>query len=101
VITFVGVVGPDLPTRDEQLSVETGAIILATGFRPYHPRHGEYGYGELEEVVTLPDFLRMLADSEGGDNLVINGREIHHIAMIHCLGSRQLPESMKRTKTGI
>ncbi len=99
-IPFVGVVGPDLPTREEQISVETGAMILATGFRPYQPRRGEYGYGELEEVVTPPDFLKMLADADGVDPLVINGREIRHIAMIHCVGSRQIPGIHEEDENG-
>ncbi len=99
-IPFVGVVGPDLPTREEQITVETGAVILATGYRPYLPRYGEYGYGEFEEVVTLPDFLKMLADADGGDTLVLNGREIRHLAMIHCVGSRQIPGVHQEDENG-
>ena len=38
-----------------------GAIAIATGFDPYEPSEGEYGYGVVPEVITLPQFIRTLA----------------------------------------
>jgi heterodisulfide reductase subunit A2 len=65
--------------------------VLATGFKPYRPRQGEYGYREFPEVVTLPELIRLLAEAPSGDTLVVHGRPIRSAAMIHCVGSRQIP----------
>ena len=43
-------------------------------------------------MVTLPQFIRLVAEAEaGGDTLRLNGRPIRRLAMIHCVGSRQIP----------
>jgi heterodisulfide reductase subunit A len=76
----------------EELDLAAGVIILATGFVPYQPRQGEYGYQEFPEVMTLPDLIRLLAEAPAdGDILVLNGRDIRNVALIHCVGSRQIP----------
>lgn len=75
-----------------RITVDTGAILLATGFRPYRPREGEYGYLQGPEVITLPEFIRDLAQAPRGTNaLTIGGRTIRRVAFIHCVGSRQIP----------
>ena len=43
-----------LKDTPKALMFSVGAIVVATGFDPYEPRQGEYGYGEFHEVVTLP-----------------------------------------------
>jgi heterodisulfide reductase subunit A len=70
--------------------VEVGAIVMATGFRPYEPQLGEYGYGELSEVITLPQLIRLMALSEGHEQLEWNGHPVRDLAVIHCVGSRQI-----------
>ncbi|MCF8130422.1 MAG: CoB--CoM heterodisulfide reductase iron-sulfur subunit A family protein [Deltaproteobacteria bacterium] len=82
---------PELKTTHE---IETGAIVLATGFKPYEPRYGEYRYGESKEVITLPELIRLMAENrkkEMDDTLMVNGRKVRNVAMIHCVGSRQIP----------
>ncbi len=69
---------------------KVGAIVLATGFNPYEPPKGDYGYGELPEVVTLPQFIRHTALLEKSDELVWNNRPVRDIAVIHCVGSRHV-----------
>ncbi|MFP7755904.1 CoB--CoM heterodisulfide reductase iron-sulfur subunit A family protein [Thermodesulfobacteriota bacterium B35] len=87
-VPFRGVSGGTPP----ELTIETGAIIMATGFRSYRPRRGEYGHGDHAEVVTLPEFIRRFSMAESADGtLVLDGRIIRSIAMIHCVGSRQIP----------
>lgn len=71
-----------------QKTVRAGAIIFATGFDHYKPRDGEMGYGN-ENVVTLPEFNALLADA-AGKTLTRNGREIRSVAVVHCIGSRQV-----------
>jgi heterodisulfide reductase subunit A len=67
-----------------------GAIVLATGFDPYEPRQGEFGYGEVPEVVTLPQLIRVLAQVRDGDPLTWNAHPVRDVALIHCVGSREL-----------
>ena len=70
----------------EDLSLNVGAIIVATGFTPYEPRVGEYGWG-MPGVVTLKDFRQML---EAGDGpLTYNGVPVRDVGFIYCVGSRQ------------
>ncbi|MFZ7125360.1 MAG: CoB--CoM heterodisulfide reductase iron-sulfur subunit A family protein [Desulfobacterales bacterium] len=91
-VPFSGLFASPAPTNTDDLTIETGVIVLATGFESYTPRNGEYGFGRFENVVTLPEVIRRLAEASGtGDRLVMNGREIRSIAMIHCVGSRQIP----------
>ncbi len=81
-----------LNAQPEEFTLETGAIVLATGFRSYQPRQGEYGYGEFEPVITLPALIRKMAEQGSrGSVLEIDGRRIRSVAMIHCVGSRQIP----------
>ncbi len=100
-VPFVGVLPSGIPETDEELAIETGVIVLATGFKPYTPRTGEYGYGEYEEVITLPDLIKITAESEkSGSFLEVNGRKIKSVAMIHCVGSRQIPGIHEEDETG-
>ncbi len=100
-IPHVGVCPEPLPEASEEQTVETGVVVLATGFRPYTPRKGEYGYGEIKEVITLPDLIRIIAENRragGGQLLQVNGRKIRAMAMIHCVGSRQIPGIHEETE---
>ena len=90
-VPFVGVMPTALPEVTEEFDLAAGVIVVATGFRPYRPRRGEYGYGDFPEVVTLPEFIRLVAEAEAGDTLVLNGRVIRRAALVHCVGSRQIP----------
>ena len=91
-VPFVGVMPAAIPEGPEELDLEAGVIVLATGFRPYQPRPGEYGYQEFPEVVTLPEFIRLLAAARNHDGaLTLNNRAIRNLAMVHCVGSRQIP----------
>jgi heterodisulfide reductase subunit A len=91
-VPFVGVMPASIPASREEFGLEAGVVVLATGFRPYQPRPGEYGFEEFHEVVSLPEFIRLAAEAEtGGDTLRLHGRPIRRLAMIHCVGSRQIP----------
>jgi heterodisulfide reductase subunit A len=91
-IPFAGVYAGFIPEATEELIIDTGVIVLATGIKSYTPRKGEYGYGEFKEIVTLSDLIRNMSENKTGGNLLeINGRKIKSVAMIHCVGSRQIP----------
>lgn len=90
-IPFVGILPCSPPEGREQFGIETGAIVIATGFSDYKPGKGEYGYIDNPEVITLRDLIRILAEGEGSGNyLEVNGKQIKSMAMIHCVGSRQV-----------
>jgi heterodisulfide reductase subunit A len=78
--------------QDEPKIIELnpGALVMATGFDPYEPHQGEYGYGEIPEVVTLPQLIRYLALLKEGEPLTWNGHPVSAVALIHCVGSRQI-----------
>ncbi len=71
---------------EEDVSLNVGTIIVTTGFTPYEPHDGEYGWGK-PGVVTLKDFRQML---EAGDGpLTYNGIPVRDVGFIYCVGSRQ------------
>ena len=78
----------DFSQKTEYRNIKVGSILLATGFDPYEPKKGEFGYGEIDNVVTLPQFKRIVHYSK--DKLMYNGKEVKHIAYIYCVGSRQV-----------
>jgi len=74
--------------KTEFLNLKIGSVLVATGYDPYEPKSGEFGYGIIGNVVTLPQFKRIVHFA--GDKLVYKGKEIKHIAYIYCVGSRQV-----------
>jgi heterodisulfide reductase subunit A len=73
----------DLNQKSEAATIRAGVIIVATGSDPYEPREGEFGYGTHPRIVTLQQLHKLLEQ----DLL----RDIHSIAFIYCVGSRQTP----------
>ena len=55
-------------------------MITATGFDPYEPQKGEYGYHEMENVITLPQFKRLIELND--KELSFNGNAIKGPAII-------------------
>lgn len=91
-IPFTGVFTESIPAHAEEFTIETGVVVLATGFKSYTPRRGEYGYAEFPEVITLPELIRSMAENKSaGKFLEVNGQRIRSMTMIHCVGSRQIP----------
>lgn len=68
-----------------------GAIIMATGFRPYVPQDGEFLYRTEPCVLTMPEFIQLMrAVSPEAKRLTYRDQAIRNIAFLHCVGSRQL-----------
>lgn len=79
-----------LENKPKTFDVTVGAVVVATGFKPYEPAPGEYGYDQFPEVITLPQFIRLMALKDKDKTLEWNGRSVRNIAFIHCVGSRQV-----------
>ncbi len=77
----------DFSQKEEILDINVGSVLMATGFDPYTPGEGEFGYNEIDNVVTLPQFKRMIELSD--KKLLFKGKEVKNIAYIYCVGSRQ------------
>lgn len=78
----------DFNQQPEEKVINVGAILLSTGFNPYEPQTGEFGYQEVENVITLQQFKRLIELND--KKLVYNNKEIKNIAYIYCVGSRQI-----------
>jgi len=78
----------NLEEQPNEIEIVAGGIILATGFEPYEPPTGEFGYGRSERVLTLFQLERLL-DSDGPTKgeLVVSGSIPKSIAFIMCVGS--------------
>ncbi|HVP21691.1 MAG TPA: FAD-dependent oxidoreductase [Anaerolineaceae bacterium] len=70
--------------KGEEVSLNVGAIVVTTGFTPYVPEKGEYGWGE-DGVVDLLQFRQMLAEGK----LEYHDRPLRDLVFIYCVGSRQ------------
>lgn len=81
----------NLDEEPHEFDIDVGAVVIATGFRPYEPFYGEMGWKEFPEVITLPQLHRLL-DTEGpsGGKFYWNGHPVRDVAIIHCAGSRQI-----------
>lgn len=77
----------DFNQKEEILTLKAGHLITNTGFDPYEPSKGEYGYKEMDNVITLQQLKRLVELND--DTLVFNGKEIKRIAYIYCVGSRE------------
>lgn len=82
----------DLDMKEEIVQLNVGAIIWATGWKPYDANKIQpYGYDRYKNVITSVEFERMM-DPFGptGGKLVrpSDGKEAKNIAFIQCAGSR-------------
>ena len=90
VISNVGSIGNislKIRQKSEEFDITVGSVLVATGFEPYKPAEGEFGFSSVPNVITLPEF-KQLIDHEKG-TLTYNGKPIKNISYIYCVGSRQ------------
>jgi heterodisulfide reductase subunit A len=77
--------------RPSQRRLTVGAIVLATGARPFDPViKSEYGYGRIPGVVTNLEFERIVCATGPTQGSLVNpsGEPVKRLAFIQCVGSR-------------
>ncbi|CAA7600256.1 Dihydroprymidine dehydrogenase domain II, 4Fe-4S cluster [Acididesulfobacillus acetoxydans] len=77
--------------QDEEVELEVGNIILATGYEILDPSVGvQWGYGRFPNVLTGLQFERLTNASGPTAGRIVreDGREPEAVAILHCIGSR-------------
>jgi heterodisulfide reductase subunit A len=82
----------DFTQTDQEITVELGAVIVATGFDEFEPGPiRNLGYGESPDILTGMEFERILNAAGPTAGKVIrrsDGKIPSSIAFIQCVGSR-------------
>lgn len=91
--------------KDEEIEIQVGNIIVATGFRLFDARRDDrFGYGKFPSVLTSLEFERLVnaggptggeirqpvIDKKGNRIFTLDGKEPQSVALIHCIGSRDV-----------
>ena len=78
--------------QDKTRELEVGAVVVAAGLTPVDARGSpEYGFGRYANVLTGPQFERLISASGPTGGHVVrpsDGREPKKIAFLQCVGSR-------------
>jgi heterodisulfide reductase subunit A len=84
----------DYEQCDQELVLDVGAIVVASGFDPFDPAVVKpYGYGRYRNVVTALEYERLISASgpTGGHLNRMSDREpVKRLGFIQCVGSRDL-----------
>ncbi|HTX87858.1 MAG TPA: CoB--CoM heterodisulfide reductase iron-sulfur subunit A family protein [Bacteroidales bacterium] len=93
----------NLDEKDEEVIINVGNIIVATGYKPFDAKRMEqYGYGKFPNVLTSLEFERLLnasgptggnihyrsQDKKGNWIFTTDTEKPEKLAIIHCVGSR-------------
>ncbi|MGQ9666626.1 MAG: FAD-dependent oxidoreductase [Anaerolineae bacterium] len=89
--------------EDERIEIAAGAVILATGYDLYDvTRLGEYGAGQVPDVISGLAFERLLSASgptAGKIRRPSDGREPKEVVFVQCAGSRDPEKAMPYCST--
>ncbi len=82
----------DLRQEDERITEKVGAIVVATGYELYPKEQlGEYGYGEIPDVIDSLAFERMLSPNGPTKGKILrpsDGKAPKEMVFIQCVASR-------------
>ncbi len=82
----------DLEEKETTFDLHAGAIIWATGWRPYDAaKLQSYGYDRFKNVITNVEMERLAARTGPTQGRILrpsDGKEAKRVAMIQCAGSR-------------
>jgi len=78
----------------QEVTLDVGSVILAPGIETFDPKqYQEYGYSQLDNVVTSLEFERMLSASGPLQGHLVrpsDHKEPQKIAWLQCVGSRDV-----------
>jgi heterodisulfide reductase subunit A len=84
----------DFEQKPEEVSIQVGTIVIATGFDIYEPYDLEnYGFGKYKDVITALQLERIL---DTGTQLIgeikkpSDGKQPNSLTYIQCVGSRDI-----------
>jgi len=84
----------DHQMAEQTLSLQVGAIVVATGFDPFDPSVvRQYGYGKYRNVITSLEYERMISASgpTGGHLRRLSDKKpAKRLGFIQCVGSRDM-----------
>ena len=84
----------DFDEKEEKISISTGAVILAPGFKAFDPSEYEtYRYATYPNVVTSMEFERILSSTgpyQGHLKRPSDQEPPRKIAWLQCVGSRDI-----------
>lgn len=82
----------DYDAQDEELTLNAGTIVVATGMEPYDPTPlDEYGYTRFPNMVTTIEFERLINAGGPTKGEVVRLSDLKvpkSVAFIQCVGSR-------------
>src|SRR3972149_1295428 len=82
----------DFKQEDERISEKVGAIVVATGYELYPKEQlGEYGYGQIPDVIDGLAFERMLSPDGPTKGKILrpsDGKGPKEMVFIQCVASR-------------
>lgn len=78
----------DFGSAGREFDIVAGAIIVATGYRPFDPREkARLGYGRFPGVITGIELERAMLERES-TAILPGGRKPRSVAFVQCVGSR-------------
>jgi len=83
----------DFNQKDEQIDLNVGAIIVATGFEIFDPsKDAKYSYKKLDDVYTSFEFERLYASNGPTEGKIVlkNGKTPKSAAIVHCVGREEV-----------
>ena len=84
----------DFDQKEQAEQINVGAVIVGAGYDRFDPlKKLEYGYGEFPNVLTSPEFERILSASGPYAGHLVrpsDKKEPEKIAFIQCVGSRDV-----------
>jgi quinone-modifying oxidoreductase subunit QmoA len=82
----------DLHMREEEIEVEVGAVIVATGWRPYDAtKLDDLGFGQYPNVINNVMMERLAAQHGPTKGRILrpsDGEQAENVAFVQCAGSR-------------
>jgi quinone-modifying oxidoreductase subunit QmoA len=82
----------DLEMEEEEITVDVGAVIVATGWRPYDAsKLDTLGFGQFKNVITNVMMERLASQGGPTKGEIIrpsDGKKAGNVAFVQCAGSR-------------